>query len=455
MPSPPASCRAGCAARTTTRCARYANACGALVVSRHGCAPAMPTRVELDYFLAQRRTHSAARPGCDAHAPAPRDGAAHAAARGVRVRLRPPQPVLRARAARRAPTSRASAALKQLLRRGGGGDRGRARARRAASACSATIATARTRSTPPPAAAGGSAARSSCRARDPLAFDRGRSIGTTLITWPVGARRQVPRAVPPRRRRSTCGSSRKRSSRALYEAVQASGHELLLEIIPPERHAARRTTTVLRALKRLYNLGIHPEWWKLAPMSPRAVAGGRCADRRARSALPRRADARAQRAAGRRSPEGFRDARASPTLPGLRGGPHDLPGAVAANGSPGSDRRRDAEVRDVRAHLRDAGRRLARRARRRRRGGRASSPRAPHDGAGAGALPRRAARATTDGRRAALRAACSRSSATATSPASARRCTRSATRCRPIARTTSRRWRTPRSPTPRRSSAGA
>ncbi|MEO6749906.1 MAG: 5-dehydro-2-deoxygluconokinase, partial [Casimicrobiaceae bacterium] len=31
---------------------RYANACGALVVSRHGCAPAMPTREELDYFLA-------------------------------------------------------------------------------------------------------------------------------------------------------------------------------------------------------------------------------------------------------------------------------------------------------------------------------------------------------------------------------------------------------------------
>src|SRR6266404_5398597 len=33
-------------------CCRYANACGALVVSRHGCAPAMPTRIELDYFLA-------------------------------------------------------------------------------------------------------------------------------------------------------------------------------------------------------------------------------------------------------------------------------------------------------------------------------------------------------------------------------------------------------------------
>jgi len=31
---------------------RYANACGALVVSRHGCTPAMPTQIELDYYLA-------------------------------------------------------------------------------------------------------------------------------------------------------------------------------------------------------------------------------------------------------------------------------------------------------------------------------------------------------------------------------------------------------------------
>ena len=33
-------------------CCRYANACGALVVSRHGCAPAMPTRIELDHYIA-------------------------------------------------------------------------------------------------------------------------------------------------------------------------------------------------------------------------------------------------------------------------------------------------------------------------------------------------------------------------------------------------------------------
>ncbi len=38
------------------QCTRYANACGALVVSRHGCAPAMPTRPELDHFLAHADT---------------------------------------------------------------------------------------------------------------------------------------------------------------------------------------------------------------------------------------------------------------------------------------------------------------------------------------------------------------------------------------------------------------
>ena len=33
------------------KCCTYANACGAIVVSRHGCAPAMPSWEELQYFL--------------------------------------------------------------------------------------------------------------------------------------------------------------------------------------------------------------------------------------------------------------------------------------------------------------------------------------------------------------------------------------------------------------------
>jgi 5-dehydro-2-deoxygluconokinase len=47
--------------------------------------------------------------------------------------------------------------------------------------------------------------------------------------------------------------------------VQATGHELLLEIIPP-KSLPRASDTVYRALKRLYNLNIFPEWWKLEPM---------------------------------------------------------------------------------------------------------------------------------------------------------------------------------------------
>ena len=39
--------------RPLDECGTRANGCGALVVSRHGCAPAMPTRDELDHYLAR------------------------------------------------------------------------------------------------------------------------------------------------------------------------------------------------------------------------------------------------------------------------------------------------------------------------------------------------------------------------------------------------------------------
>ena len=36
-----------------SRCGLLGNACGALVVARHGCTPAMPTKVELEHFMAR------------------------------------------------------------------------------------------------------------------------------------------------------------------------------------------------------------------------------------------------------------------------------------------------------------------------------------------------------------------------------------------------------------------
>lgn len=46
-----------------SRCGALGNACGALVVSRHGCTPAMPTRVELESFM--QRSGEIGRPDQD------------------------------------------------------------------------------------------------------------------------------------------------------------------------------------------------------------------------------------------------------------------------------------------------------------------------------------------------------------------------------------------------------
>jgi 5-dehydro-2-deoxygluconokinase len=101
---------------------------------------------------------------------------------------------------------------------------------------------------------------------NPLVFDHGRSIGTTLQAWPrehtVKCLVQYHPDQPLEQR-----LEQEAQVRALYDATQASGHELLLEIIPP-KHLPVAPDTVHRALKRLYNLDIYPQWWKLEAMAP-------------------------------------------------------------------------------------------------------------------------------------------------------------------------------------------
>ncbi len=86
-------------------CARTANASGALVVSRHGCAPAMPTPAELDYFLREAKADPAtyAPPGsrCHARASASRFAGPQTVERSTRLRVRSSQPVLRTGSANR------------------------------------------------------------------------------------------------------------------------------------------------------------------------------------------------------------------------------------------------------------------------------------------------------------------------------------------------------------------
>ena len=54
--------------------------------------------------------------------------------------------------------------------------------------------------------------------------------------------------------------------RCLFEAARQTRHELLLEVIPP-RGSDVDSGTVARALDRLYEIGIHPDWWELQPPS--------------------------------------------------------------------------------------------------------------------------------------------------------------------------------------------
>ena len=244
-------------------CARYANACGALVVSRHGCAPAMPTRVELDYFIAN--TAAIPRPDQDATltrlhrvtAPrTPRDELFVFAFdhRNQFFALAQEAGAGEARIARLKRLFVDAVAETEEAR----GLRGRIGIlcddRYGQDALNA--ATGRGWWIGRPVELPGS---------NPVVFDRGRSIGTTLIEWPSEhvvkclVQYHPDGAIDNRLEHET-------QIRALYDAVQASGHELLLEIIPP-KSLPRESDTVHRALKRLYNLGIYPEWWKLEPMS--------------------------------------------------------------------------------------------------------------------------------------------------------------------------------------------
>jgi 5-dehydro-2-deoxygluconokinase len=243
-------------------CTRYANACGALVVSRHACAPAMPTRIELDYFLAN--AECIPRPDRDqmltrlhrvTATRTPRDelyvfafdhrnqffALAQEAGSGE-TRL-PRLKQLLVEAVVQTEATRKLAGRVGILC----DDRYGQDALNAASGRGWWIGR--------PVEVPGS---------NPVVFDRGRSVGTTLIGWPREHAVKCLVQFHPDDELET-RLENEAQIRALHEAVQVSGHELLLEIVPPKA-LPRAPDTVYRALKRLYNLEIRPEWWKLEPM---------------------------------------------------------------------------------------------------------------------------------------------------------------------------------------------
>jgi len=243
-------------------CVRYANACGALVVSRHGCAPAMPTRPELDYFIAN--ADRIPRPDQDAtlnrlhRVTAPRVARDELFVFAFDHRNQFFELAQRAGAdVSRLPK------LKQLLVEAvAETEESRKLPGRVGILCddrygqdALNAATGRGWWIGRPVEVPGS---------DPVVFDRGRSIGTTLIAWP---QEHVVKCLVQFHPEESIDVRLENEAQigALHEAVQASGHELLLEIIPTRARKSAEDD-VYRSMKRLYNLGIYPEWWKLAPM---------------------------------------------------------------------------------------------------------------------------------------------------------------------------------------------
>jgi len=246
---------------------REANACGAIVVSRHACSAAMPTPAELEYWLGGSRN-----PHVDAD-----EQLAHlhrvTAARPVWGDLcvmafdHRSQFYDIARAAGAAESR--VAALKKLLVQAAeqvershqlqghigvlidGGDYGRD---------ALASATGRGWWVGRPVELPGSR---------PLRFDGTRSVGSALIHWPS---EQVVKCLvhyhPDDDYRLRL--EQEQTVLELWEATRESGNELLLEIIPPKALTPDGTAdaAVLRAVMRFYNLGVKPEWWKLAPMRP-------------------------------------------------------------------------------------------------------------------------------------------------------------------------------------------
>lgn len=97
----------------------------------------------------------------------------------------------------------------------------------------------------------------------PIEFEGAADVGMELVGWP---QRHVVKCLTFYHVDDEL-ALRERQERQLlrlFSACRQTGHELLLEIIAPADMPADERTTA-RALERLYDVGVRPDWWKLEP----------------------------------------------------------------------------------------------------------------------------------------------------------------------------------------------
>jgi 5-dehydro-2-deoxygluconokinase len=240
-------------------CCELGNAAGAMVVSRHGCAPAMPTWTEMQAFLSGRERPFRLRDDAELehiHWATTRTGQHdELAVLAIDHRSQFEELALDVGAdPARIPRFK-SLALRAVDEVAGGDPRfgvlldGRFGFDALAEAADLPYWIGRPIEAP--------------KSR-PLAFESSPDVATELVQWP---QRQVvkvlvlyhPDDAPALRERQ------ERQLRRLFDACRKTRHELLIEIIPPAG-APTDATTIPRALERLYACGVRPDWWKLQPL---------------------------------------------------------------------------------------------------------------------------------------------------------------------------------------------
>lgn len=246
------------------QCAISGNACGALVVSRHACSPAMPGREELDYYLAH--LHEIPRPDKDI-----RIGQIHNAKtrrpvskdlcvlafdhrrqlEDLVVSTRPPQEQIASFKAL------VSEAFKQVASDNNQDVQlGIIVDERYGEKILADI-------TVEGWWIGRPVEVPSSR---PLELDPRNSFGLPLLSWPAS---HVVKCLVFYHPSDPIELRLEQESRVreLHADCVALDRELMLEIIATSNDQDCNETTISRVLTRFYNLGIRPAWWKLETQS--------------------------------------------------------------------------------------------------------------------------------------------------------------------------------------------
>lgn len=246
-------------------CCEWGNACGAIVVSRHGCAPAMASWAELQHFLSRDDWPHRLRDSAELeqlHWSTNRVGAIdELTVLAIDHRSQFDELLAELGTGDAAQVSRFKAlALAAVDRLAKGNPNfgllldGRYGARPLEMSADLPYWIGR------PVEVPGSR---------PIAFEGHADLAVSLREWPSHHVVKClvfyhPGDAPEMR------AAQDREIMRLFDACRATRHELLLEIIA-SRHGPIDTTTVADVIDHIYSLGVCPDWWKLEPASDPAA----------------------------------------------------------------------------------------------------------------------------------------------------------------------------------------